>query len=53
MLNSIAAVLVALAIICVLEIVWLVPWYVAVPLSMIGYLLMRYGRFFVKHFKFG
>ena len=51
--RSIAAVLIALAIVCVLEIVWLAPWYVAVPLSMIGYLVIRYGRFFVSHFKFG
>jgi len=37
MLNRIAAILVALGIICGLEILWLVPWYVAVPLGLLGY----------------
>jgi len=40
----------SLAIICGLEIVWSVPWYVAVPLGLIGYLVVRHGGFFIRHF---
>ena len=50
MLNRIAGILVTLAIICGLEIVWLVPWYVAVPLGLIGYLVVRHGGFFIRYF---
>jgi hypothetical protein len=48
MLNRIAAILVALGIICSLEVWWLVPWYVAVPLGLLGYLTVRYGKLFVR-----
>jgi hypothetical protein len=48
MLNRTAAVLVALGIICGLEIWWLVPWYVAVPLGLLGYFTVRYGKLLLR-----
>jgi hypothetical protein len=49
MLNHTAAFLLALGIVCGLEVLWLVPWYIAVPLGLIGYLTIRYGRLFFRH----
>jgi hypothetical protein len=42
-----AAILVALAIILVLEFWWRQPWYFAVPLSLLSYLVIRHGRYFL------
>jgi len=46
--SRIVAILVALAIILVLELWWQRPWYLAVPLSLLSYLAIRHGKYFLK-----
>ena len=43
-----AGVIVAVAIMFSLEYWWRIEWYIAVPLGILGYLVVRYAEYFVK-----
>jgi len=46
--HRIAGVLIAIAIVFSLEWFWRVEWYVAVPLGVVGYLIVRYATYVMK-----
>ena len=46
--HRILGVIIAIAIVILLEYFWRVEWYVAVPLSIVGYLIIRYAAYFMK-----
>jgi len=46
--HRITGVLIAIAIVVSLELFWRVEWYVAVPLGIVGYLIIRYAANFMK-----
>jgi cytosine/uracil/thiamine/allantoin permease len=46
--HRIVGVIFAIAIVFSLEWFWRVEWYIAVPLSVVGYLIVRYAAYFRK-----